>query len=62
MHVDTIMESRDATFFENIFPMKDMHSFARISSEINTESSTSSENFEQPHEEVLEEDDNEYTE
>ena len=34
MHVDTIMESRDATFFENIFPMKDMHSTARISSEI----------------------------
>jgi hypothetical protein len=24
MHVDTIFESRDATFFENIFPMKDM--------------------------------------
>jgi hypothetical protein len=24
MHVDIIFESRDATFFENIFPMKDM--------------------------------------
>ena len=36
MHVDTIMESRDATFFENIFPMKDMHRVARISSEIFT--------------------------
>jgi len=23
MHVGTIMESRDATFFENIFPMRD---------------------------------------
>ena len=34
MHVDTIMESRDATFFENIFPMKDMHSNARFSSKI----------------------------
>jgi len=34
MHVDIIMESRDATFFENIFPMKDMHSNARFSSEI----------------------------
>ena len=34
MHVDTILESRDATFFENTFPMKDMHSIARISSEI----------------------------
>ena len=30
MHVDTIMESRDATFFANIFSMKDMHSFAGI--------------------------------
>jgi hypothetical protein len=59
MHVDTILESRDATFFENIFPMKDMHSTARISSEIIPESSTSVENYEQPHEEVLEEDDSE---
>jgi hypothetical protein len=25
MLVDTIMESRDATFFESIFPMKDIH-------------------------------------
>ena len=32
MHVDSIMESRDATFFENIFPMKDMHSTSRFSS------------------------------
>lgn len=39
MHVDTIIESRDATFFENIFPMKDMHSIARFSFEINPESS-----------------------
>src|SRR5438128_11086380 len=59
MHVDTIMESRDTTFFENIFPMKDMHSTVRISSEIFPESSTSSEYFEQPPEEVLEKDDNE---
>ena len=49
MHVDTIMESRDATFFENMFPMKDMHSTTRISSEIFTESSTSSDYSEQPH-------------
>ena len=34
VYVDTIMESRDATFFENIFPMKDMHSMSRFSSEI----------------------------
>ena len=59
MHVDTIMESRDAIFFENMFPMKDMHSTVRISSEIFPESSTSSEYFEQPPEEVLEKDDNE---
>jgi hypothetical protein len=25
MHVNTLFESRDATFFENIFPMKDSH-------------------------------------
>jgi hypothetical protein len=29
MHVDTIMESRDATFFENIFPMRDETSSSR---------------------------------
>ena len=34
MHADSIMESRDATFFENIFPMKDMHNTSRFSSEI----------------------------
>src|SRR6266540_3682375 len=39
MHVDTIMESRDAIFLENIFPMKDMLSTVRISSEIFSESS-----------------------
>ena len=27
MHVGTIMESNDATFFEDIFPMKDMATF-----------------------------------
>ena len=59
MHVDTIMESRDATFFENMFPMKSMHSIGRISSEILPESSASIENSEQPNEEVLEKDDDE---
>ena len=34
VHVDTIMESRDAIFFENIFSMKDMHSNSRFSTEI----------------------------
>ena len=60
MHVDSIMESRDATFFENIFPMKEMHSTARFSSELIPESSTSSDYSEQPHvEKIHEKDDNE---
>jgi hypothetical protein len=25
MHINSLFESRDATFFENIFPMKDSH-------------------------------------
>jgi len=61
MHVDSIMESRDATFFENIFPMKDMHSTSRFSSEITPErvAPTISETSEQPveREEILEKDD-----
>ena len=60
MHVDTIMESRDATFFENMFPMKDMHSFAEFSSDLIPKSSTSNDYSEQLHvENVLEKDDNE---
>ena len=63
MHVDSIMESRDATFFENIFPMKDMHSTSRFSSEITPErvAPTVSETSEQPveREEILEKDDSE---
>jgi hypothetical protein len=39
--------------------MKDMHSTARISSEIISESSTSNEYFKKPHEDVLEKYDNE---
>ena len=54
MHVDTIMESRDATFFENMFPMKDMHSFAEYSSELIPESSTSDDIFEQTPVDVIE--------
>ena len=61
MHVDSIMESRDATFFENIFPMKDMHSTSRFSSKITPErvAPTISETSEQPveREEILEKDD-----
>ena len=63
MHVDRIMESRDATFFENIFPMKDRHSTSRFSSQITPErvAPTISETSEQPveHEEILEKDDSE---
>lgn len=63
MHVDTIMESRDATFFENTFPMKDMHSIARISSEILPESSipecNTSDNESEHSEDDVEKDDNE---
>ena len=58
MHVDSIMESRDATFFDNIFPMKDMHSTSRFSSEITPESVAPivTETSEQPveQEEILE--------
>jgi hypothetical protein len=63
MHVDTIMESCDASFSENMFPLKDMYSIARFSSEKIPESSTSHDYFEQPHynvfEDVCEKDDNE---
>ncbi|KAK1686029.1 hypothetical protein QYE76_046877 [Lolium multiflorum] len=45
--------------FKNMFPMKDMHNIARISTEIIPESSTSNEYFEQSHENVTEKDDNE---
>jgi hypothetical protein len=34
MHVDTIFESRDAIFFEDIFYVKDMRSNAKFSSEL----------------------------
>ena len=54
MHVDTIMESRDATFFENMFPMKDIHSFVEYSSELILESSTSIDNFEHTPVDVVE--------
>jgi hypothetical protein len=58
VYVDTIMESRDATFFEHIFLMKDIHSNYRYFSEITPEHNIHVERFEQPHDNVLEEDDN----
>jgi hypothetical protein len=63
MHVDTIFESRDAIFFENIFSIKDMCSNARFFSKIAPNFTIPIESpvelFEQPPEEVLEENDNE---
>jgi hypothetical protein len=55
MHVDTIFESRDATFFQNIIPMKDMRSNAKFSSEIALDNTIPIESIEQ----TLEKDDNE---
>jgi hypothetical protein len=61
-HVDTIFEYHDATFFKNIFPMKDMCSNARFSSKIAPDFTipieSPVESFEQPPEEVLKENDN----
>jgi hypothetical protein len=63
MHVDIIMESCDAIFFENIFPMKDMCNNTRFSSKIvfyfTIPIESPVESFEQPLEEVHEKDDNE---
>ena len=63
MHVDSIMESRDATFFQTIFPMEDMHSTSRFSSEITPKPIVPivTETSEQPVErkEILEKDDSE---
>jgi hypothetical protein len=56
MHVGTIMESRDATFFESFFPMKDTHSGSRQPSEIIPSSITPPEQTEHTHEHVSEED------
>jgi hypothetical protein len=62
MYVDIIFESRDATFFENIFPMKDTRSNAKFSSKLAPDFTipieSPVESFEQPLKEVLEEDDN----
>jgi hypothetical protein len=30
VYVDTFLESRDVTFFENIFPTKNLHSMSRL--------------------------------
>nr|CAE02547.1 OSJNBb0069N01.13 [Oryza sativa Japonica Group] len=59
MHVGTIMESRDATFFVNFFLMKDTHSSSSQPSEIIPSSITSPEQTEHTHEHVTEENDSE---
>jgi hypothetical protein len=62
MHVGTLMESRDATFFENIFPMKEVDSTSSHELSINNEPKEPAvliEHNEQPHEENPEEDGNE---
>nr|AAT58810.1 putative polyprotein [Oryza sativa Japonica Group] len=56
MHVGTIMESRDATFFESFFPMKDTHSGSNQPSEIIPSLITPPEQTEHTHELVSEED------
>ena len=61
VHVDTIMESRDTTFFENMFPVKDMHINSKFSTEITPQPAAPIESSEQSneHEHVLEKDDSE---
>ena len=58
VYVDTIMEFRDATFFENVFPMKDMHSTLKFSSKLIPEPVTPIESFKRPPVNIQEEDDN----
>jgi hypothetical protein len=59
MHVETIFESRDATFFENIFPMKYMRSNAKFSTEIAPDNTIPIESPVESFEQTLENDDNE---
>ena len=57
--VDTIMESRDATFFEDIFPMRDMQSTSRLESDETREPSIPTEYYEHRSDESSMEDDEE---
>ena len=59
MKVGTIMESKDATFFEDIFPMKDMPSTSRQESVETPEPAIPMEYYERAHDEIPEEVDNE---
>jgi hypothetical protein len=44
VYVDTFLESGDVTFFENIFPMKNLHTMSRLTE--NVIEDTTSEPFE----------------
>jgi hypothetical protein len=57
--VGTILESKDAKFFEDIFPMKGMQSTSRQESEETPEPAIPMEYYEQPHDENPEKDDEE---
>src|SRR3954464_9206016 len=59
MRVGTIMESRDATFFEDIFPMRDMQSIPRLESDETPEPAFPMEYYEHDSDEVSTEDDEE---
>jgi uncharacterized membrane protein YgcG len=59
MHVETIFESRDATFFENIFPMKYMCSNAKFSTKLAPDNTIPIESPVESFEQTLENDDNE---
>jgi hypothetical protein len=59
MHVDTIFESPDATFFANIFPIKDMRSNVKFSTEVAPDSTIPIESSVESFEQALEKDDNE---
>jgi hypothetical protein len=58
MHVDTIFESHDATFFENIFLMKDMRSNVKFSTKIALGNTILIESPVESFEQTLEKDDN----
>jgi len=61
IHVGTIMESRDVTFFENIFPMKETPSSSSHEFGETPENNDEIVHFDQPLEGNNEKDDNEVT-
>ena len=57
MPLNMIMESRDTTFFENLFPMKDSYSSSSRANDLTPEPISPIEYIEHTHEHVHEEDD-----